>query len=481
MASKPMSAMSNVRWVASSQVGRVGIQLVSITVFARLLPASDFGLLAMATVVTNFANLIRDMGTAAALIQKAELSRELLDTVFWSNVLFGFASCLVISASSPLVALAFNEPALKLLLIVLSLSFPIGSSGTAHLALLERSGSFRSIGIAEVASAVVGAALGIGAALMGAGVWGLVLQTLTYTLLSTCFFWGLSVWRPKFHWSKAEFLSLLPFSGNLLSFNIINYFARNADSMLIGKILGPVELGVYNIGYRIMLFPLNNLTAVISRAMFPVYSRQQNSRTAMAAYLLKAVTLIGAITAPLMFGLWSVRELFVTVVLGQRWLDAAPIIAWLAPTGYLQSLVSALGPILMAIGQTRLLRNLGLISSLICVLSFVAGLSHGAAGVARAYFVASLLISFICFHYTLRQVDLRFIDVVSQAVRPLVCAGIMACAVFTADHFIPGTMGPFLKLLCLVSIEAGVYSIALFFLMPSNFREVFQLLTKQTA
>lgn len=78
-----------VLWVAVSQAVRLGSQIVGIAIFARFLPAEDFGVLALAALFTGFALLFRDLGTGAAVIQKKDLTAGLLDAVFWLNVFFG--------------------------------------------------------------------------------------------------------------------------------------------------------------------------------------------------------------------------------------------------------------------------------------------------------------------------------------------------------------------------------------------------------
>ena len=434
----------------------------------------------MATIVTNFASIISDMGTAAALIQKRDLTDEILDTVFWSNVVFGFASGGILALGSPLIAWAFHEPALQTVLMLLSLAFPLGSAGSSPLALLERTGRFRSIAIVEIFSALAGAGVGIVAASKGAGIISLILQTLITTTLWTCLFWVLCGWRPTLRWSRKEFQGLLHFSGNLVGFNIINYFARNADGMLIARFLGPTQLGLYNIAYRIMLLPLQNLTYIFSRAFFPIFSGQQLQPELIGRNYLKLLTFISLVTAPLMLGLWSVREPFVVVVLGEKWRDAIAIIAWLAPTGYLQSLATPMSLVLVATGQTRLMRNLGAVCSLIYLFAFVLGLSQGAAGVARAYFFANLITSAIYFHYTLIQVDLTLTDVARSIFRPLVGALIMASLVYSADRWlVPSSMPVLPRLACLVVGGASLYLILLAVGARDVLREIRRLLSQR--
>ena len=147
-----------------SQASRLGAQLLSVLILARLLLPSDYGLVAMAAVVTGFASLFRDFGTAAAIIQKPDPSPQLLDSVFWLNVAFGVGLAVMLGLLAPLIAFAFAEPRLKEVLWVLLFTFPTVSLGAVHQALLEKSSRFRPLAIIESAAAFIGLAGAVWAA-----------------------------------------------------------------------------------------------------------------------------------------------------------------------------------------------------------------------------------------------------------------------------------------------------------------------------
>ncbi|MCK1317388.1 MULTISPECIES: MOP flippase family protein [unclassified Bradyrhizobium] len=461
------TAISNLRWVGVSQICRITISVGSMTIFARLLPADDFGLLAMATVVTNFAAILRDMGTAAALVQKHELSQDLIDTVFWSNVLFGLVTGGAVAASSPLWAFLFHVPRLETILLALSLSFPVAALGASHLALLEKRNNFRKVGFIEVSAGGIGALAGILFAAEGGGIWGLIVQTLVTAGISTVLLWTRADWQPTLRWSFREFKGLLRFSGNLVSFNVINYFARNADGFIIGRYLGASELGHYNVAYRLMLLPLSNLTFVVNRALFPIYSTDQSDPVSLGRKYVETLRLISLITAPLMLGLWAVRTPFIESLLGSRWLESATIIGWLAPVGYLQSMVSTTGALLAATGRTDILRNLGLANSAMFIASFALGLKGGAVGVAQAYFIANIIVATITLHVTLGQVRRTLADFLKSIMRPFGCAIAMMCVVALADAWLPIEIPPIIKLMCLVSTGVLAYCALLLVFQPT--------------
>jgi O-antigen/teichoic acid export membrane protein len=423
-----MSAVSNARWILLSQATRIGIQMVGLVVLSRLLPPAEYGLMAMASVVINFAYLLRDMGTAAAVVQKDKQTHHTTQTQLWLNGALGCSLAVGLVAFSPLIAEGFRTPALMPVLWVLALVFPVTSTAAVHQALLERESGFRLLARIEIISSLLGLAVALTLAWMNAGVYSLAYQTLVAALLSSLQLWFASAWRPKRRWSSEEFKSLWKFSGHLTGFSFINYFARNADSMVIGRVLGSIPLGIYSQAYKVMMFPLQSMTFVASRALFPIMSRQQNDRAQMARLYFRSLTLIATMTAPLMAGLWLLREPFVFVALGKQWAEVAGVLAWLAPVGFIQSLISTTGTVFMSTGRTDLLMRLGLIGTVLQVSAFFIGAHWGIEGVAICYLVANILNLFPCFFLTLRQLGCSAGELFNAVWKPIAFALVM-CAI----------------------------------------------------
>ena len=463
-------ALSNARWLGIARIGRLAIQFLSVAVLSRLLQPTDFGLLAMAVIVTNFADLLRDMGTSAALIQRERLSDALIDTVFWTNLGFGFVLALLVAAGAPLAAVVFHEPRLLGVLASLAIVFPLSSSGAAHLALMERKGSFRSIAAMELIAAVGAVSVALLAAWQGLGVYSLVLQTLAGTLIATVLVWILSPLRPRWRWHPQEFREIWGFSGNLVGFNVINYLARNADSVLIGRFLGPLDLGWYNMAYRLLMFPLINLTYVLNRAVLPIYSRQQQDLPRLRQNYLRTLSLIASVTAPLMAGLWALREPFIAIFLGQRWLAVANILIWFAPLGFFQSLLSTTGTIFTACGRTDLLRNVGLFNTAVVLAAFVIGLKSG----------LTVLTLFI----VMRLLGSDIMAVIKSIWRQTACGLAMGALVAIADHSLAAGASDAARLALLVPSGALLYGALLYLLcrdLTADVREAVGLSGKNRA
>jgi O-antigen/teichoic acid export membrane protein len=481
------SAASNVRWILLSQSVRVLAQLIGVTVLARLLPPRSYGVMALATIVINLALLFRDMGSSAAIIQAKVLTPTLSATVHWANVALGLSIGVVVAISGPLMSAVFHEPALAKILFLLAFVFPIGSFSIVHQALLERESRFRLVVTAEIIAALMGLILAILAALLGAGVYSLVLQVFTTMLISTIGIVLLSDFRPSWNWSRRDFHTIAAFGGNLSAFNFLAYLARNSDSIVIGRFLGATALGIYSIAYRIMLLPVQNLTWVATRALFPIMSRQGNQLSEIAALYLKAVGLIAFVSAPMMAGLFALRELFVDVVLGEKWHSAAALLAWLAPVGVIQSLVSTTGSVSMARGRTDLLLRLGVLGSLLQISGFLIGSTWGIEGVAAGYLCASVLNAVPALHFTGRLIGVT-VGMLARRVAPamtvaLVMAGILSLALRSISIYIVDKRVQLLLLtilgasfygaMALWLVRAQLLSFRTFFKIPEFKREAF--------
>ncbi len=293
------------------------------------------------------------------MIRSRDLSPQLLATVFWANVVLGALGTLLLVLAAPAVALFYHQPVITAILRVLALSFVISGLSNLHKALLERELTFRVLARVELLSVLAGSGLGIGLAVVGAGVWALVAQSLATTTLMTVLLWGVAGYLPTLDFSWREVRSIGSFSLNLTGYNMFNYMVRNADNLLVGRFLGATPLGIYALAYRIMIYPLQSVTTVISRVMYPVYASIQNDDARFRAVFARAAGLIALVTFPLMMGVWALARPLILTVFGTQWADAIPLVRILAPLGMVQSIVATSGIIFQAKGRTDVLFGWG--------------------------------------------------------------------------------------------------------------------------
>lgn len=425
-----MSLFNNARWVAISQVVKIFVQLINIVYLARLIPPSEYGIMAMALVIINFGMLIRDLGTAAAIIQRKDIDNAIINSIFWLNLYMGLGIAICIVLFSPLISYFFREPKLIMVLVCIAIIFPLSSSSSAHLALLERDSKFKKIASIEITSSVIGVFIALFLAYKSFGVYSLVWQTIIFNALSTIQFWKASKWRPTFNkmFDFSGLKEIFGFSANLSIFNLINYFSRNADSFIIGRYMASSVLGAYSLAYRIMLFPIASLTFVATRALFPILSKNQDDHETLKKTYLNCVFSILFIVVPLMSGLAFLSKPFVILVFGKEWLLTSSILLWLAPTAIIQSVLSTSGTVFMAKGRTDILMKLGILGMLLYMSAFIIGVQYNIITFAKFYFLANIINFFPAMYLLMKIINGNLFELFKKAL-PIFCMGLIMIAV----------------------------------------------------
>lgn len=361
------------------------MSFVSATVVARIVPPSAYGLMGMTQLVIGFAALFQDIGAAAAVVQRRKVTHQFLSTVWWANLVLACATSAVCWTVAPLAAAFYREPAMIPLLRAVCWSFVFGGLAAVHNALLNRRLQFKRMVAAELTGATVGLLAAIVLAVGGAGVWALVAGNLSSIAVNAALQIILARWLPSFTFSWSDLKSMSRFGLHLSAFNFVNYFARNADNVLIGRYLGAGPLGYYQMAYTFMLYPVQSVSGTLGRVLFPAFTKLQEDHERFRGAYLRACAAIAALTFPMMIGLAILSKEVVLVVLGPKWLPIVPLLQILAPIGALQSISTTMGQIYMATGRTDLMFRWGTIFSAITVGAFVAGLAWGIEGVALAY------------------------------------------------------------------------------------------------
>ena len=462
-------AFTGAGWSAASTAARQVLSIGSIALLGRLLGPGAYGLLGMAALLTGFLAVFRDLGTTSAVIQRPELSGRLLSSLFWVNCGIGVTLFVAATSVAGLTAGFFNEPQLASLIPVLALSFVATSAGMMHYALLSRQMAFRKVAIADQVGLVAGYAVSITAALLGRGVWSLVFGSLTTSIVTSVGYWIGTGWRPSFEFDRKEVASVAHFSLNLSGFMFVNFFSRNADNVIVGKWLGNIALGYYQMSYNMMSYPLQSLTSVLGQVLIPAFSRIQTEDDRFRSAYIRSSLLLGLVTFPVFAGITAVADPLVRTVFGQKWIPSIVLIQILAPVGMIQSVLGLVGQIYTAKGRTDWMFRFGLCASVVFVISFLIGARWGTAGVAGAYAIAFFLVAM----YPTAAIPFRLIGLsvrtyVSSFLPQFAITGLMAgcCLLWERALTMLGVNSPPIHLATTIAIGAAIYTSALLRLRP---------------
>jgi O-antigen/teichoic acid export membrane protein len=444
-------------WSALSRVSVQGLSFINTAIVARKLGPAAYGLMNLAQIAMGLITLFREIGISSAVVQRRDINHQFLSSLFWMNMGLGCAASLACFGSAPLFAMFFKQPQLVALLQVLSIGFLLTNVTAIHAGLLTRSMSFRKLAIVEITSAALSLGVAIAFAYSGFGVWSLVASSLTNAAVSTVGIFLIAQWRPGISFAWKHIRSILSFGAGLSGFNLVNYFMRNADNILIGKYLGITPLGFYQFAYTIMLYPIQNVAQLLGRVLFPALSEMQSDHPRFCQAYLRASCAIAFVSFPMMAGIAAVAQPFVRVWLGPKWLPVVLLIQILAPVGMLQSLGTTTGQIFMAKGRTDMMFAWGLAVSPVIVGGFYVGLQWGINGVAISYVLVMALLAYPLFRLPFGLIGLR-VSVFARALLPyFVTTGVMFIVVYLVSRTMESHAFRSLTILS-VTVPIGVVS-----------------------
>jgi polysaccharide transporter, PST family len=378
-------AAKNILITGGSQAWRLFAGF-ALTIFStRNLAPSDFGLIAMVATAGTFLSLVKDLGVGQAIIERPEITKGQIDALFWLSVLSSAASALILALSAYPISLFYDDPRLQQLTIAFAgLNF-IAGLPTVPSALLTRESRFNKLAIVDIVTTTASVLAGIVAVIILRNYWALYVFTLVSILLSTIGIWACSGYRPGYPHVDSGTLHMARFGLHVSGFNLVNYFSRNADNILIGKFRGGEELGLYDRAYRLLLFPIIQLHGPIGQVIVPLLSRLRLDKAKYLSIYNDTLSLIMFVSQPAIVVAILLSEPVFRIVLGEQWVGAAPIFWWLGLASLNQVATATAGWLFLSQGRAQEFFRLGVWSAIINVASFVMGLPWGALGVAISY------------------------------------------------------------------------------------------------
>lgn len=418
---------------AAGKYSKVLISLVVNALLARILSAEDYGVVAVITVFSTFFTTFSDMGFGPAIIQNKELSDEDINHIFSFTVYISVVLMVIFALVSFPIAAFYGNRVYVGLGQLLSISLLFNAMNMVPNGILNRDKKFISIAIRTVVVYVGSAVITIILARFGLRYYALAIQSILTAFFQ--FAWNYATTAPKFHLrvQMGSIKKVLNYSGYQFAFNIVNYFSRNLDNLLTGKVMGDAELGYYNKAYTLMLYPVNNLTGVVSPVLHPILSDYQNQTKIIYEKYMKVVRMlacIGIYVAPVCF--LGASEI-IRILYGSQWTDSIACFQYLSVAIIPQMMNSSAGSIFQAIGNTKLLFLNSCINTAITVLAILGGVFIGqsiewlAVCVAGAY-----LLHFVTAFYMLVKLGFRYslIAFVKELLPELLMLAIMVLGVW---------------------------------------------------
>lgn len=316
----------NMFWRFAERTGAQGVSFVVSIVLARMLAPEDYGLIALVTVFTNILQVFIDSGMGTALIQKKNADDLDFSSVFYFNVVFCVILYLLLFIAAPWISMFYGKPELTNVIRVLGLTLIISGIKNIQQAYVSKNLIFKRFFFATIIGTVISAFVGIGLAMIGFGVWALVAQGITNSVIDTLILWFTVKWRPKKVFSFARLKGLFSFGWKILCSRLLETVYQDIRQLIIGKMYSSSDLAFYNRGKQFPNLIITNINTAIDSVILPVMSNVQDKKAELKRMMRRAVMTSTYIIMPIMVGLAACSEDIVRVLLTDKWLETVPFI-----------------------------------------------------------------------------------------------------------------------------------------------------------
>jgi O-antigen/teichoic acid export membrane protein len=369
-----------------------GLAFVKIAIIARVLAPSDYGLFAIAALLLTFLEVFTQTGINVFFVQGEAEIDDYIDTAWVVSVLRGLLIASLIFVSAPLVAIFFSTPQAKGLIYMITLVPLIRGFINPSIAKLQKELEFRKYSYYQISLFVVEAIVTVIMVILTHSALGLVWGMIASSAYDVIFSFVVCSPRPalSFELNKAKHIVG---RGKWLTISAIGrYFFEQGDDLLVGRLLGSGSLGIYQMAYKISTLPVTEISDVVGRVTFPVYTKISADKQRLVSAYLKITILIIAASVP--FGLFVILfpEFVVNFLLGKQWLDAVSLLRILIVYGVLRSIIANYSALFLAKKRQEYVAMITLVSFLGMAASiFPLILRYGLLGAAWAPLIGTLL------------------------------------------------------------------------------------------
>lgn len=477
MTSLRKTVAKGVLWNGFGNVSSQVLQFSTSIILMRLLHPSDYGLLSMAMICTGFAGIFNEFGLGAAIVQRENITKRQLSSIFWLNLINGFLfTSLLFFASHP-ISLFFHTPELKKVLRGLSFNFLIGGIGIVPGALLQKNMRFEWISKINIIGTIIGGLTGIWMALHGWRALSLVGQSLSALLVIVFLRFIITGWLPAFMFSWKDLKSVFSFSFFLTAYNTIDYWSRRFDDLVIGKFIGSNALGVYSRAYYLMLMPISQFFSIVGGTILPALSSIQSDKRRVKASYLESIQILSFFVFPIISFLIFASDNFVLGLLGKKWQDAIPILRILGFAGFPLMLSVSASWIFVSMGKTKQLFKWGVINSTTIILAVLIGFQFGnVITISWAYVIANCLLIYPVIKIMKSFIDITFVDIIKNILNSFLISLCMGITIFIIGYFIPLSFMNIIKFIIQFLTGIAIYLLLTHIFSHSLFSRILQLL-----
>lgn len=428
---------SGLIWTLGERIAAQGVSFILSVILARILLPEEYGVIAIVMVFINIANVFTNGGFGEALIQKKEATDIDFSTIFYCTLVISIIIYIALFYCAPLIAQFYNAEQIIWVLRILALKIVISSFSTIQHAYVQKHMLFKKFFFSTFGGTLISGFIGIYMATLGFGVWSLVVQYLTNSLIDIIVLLFTVSWRPRLRFSKSSALDLMNYGWKMVFANLINAIYNELRSLIIGRKYSSVDLAYYNKGNQIPSMAITNIDTAISSVVFPAMSVLE-SKEHIKAIGRRAMKTTSYIIFPIMIGIIVVSRPLITVLLTEKWAKCIPFMQILCVYWMTQPIQTTNWQIIKAMGRSDLCFKLELFKKSIGILLILGTMEIGVHAIAFSAAVFGIVSMFVNIMPNKRLIGYTLSEQIFDIIPALTASIIMGLVVYLFS-FIPGT------------------------------------------
>lgn len=448
------STLSNFLWRFAERCGAQGVTFIVSVILARLLEPSVYGTIALVTVFTSIFQVFVDSGLGNALIQKKNADNLDFSTVFYFNLLMCITIYILVFFLSPYIAKFYNNLELVPVIRVLSLTIVISGVKNIQQAYVSKNFLFKRFFYSTLGGTIFAAFIGIYMAYRGYGVWALVTQQISNTMIDTCILWITVKWRPEFKFSFYRLKTLYKYGSKLLASSLLDVTYNNVRQLIIGKMYSDADLAFYNQGQKFPKLIVNNVNVSIDSVLLPTMSRAQDDKIRVKSMTRRSIKTSVYIMAPLMMGLAFTSNHLVPVVLTEKWLPCVPYLTIFCITYMFYPIHTANLNAIKAMGRSDIFLKLEIMKKAVGITILLVTMWYGVMVMAYSLLLSSLLSQIINTWPNKKLLDYSYLEQIKDIMPSILLAVFMGVCISIVNFF---NMPDVLSLLIQVPLGGIIY------------------------
>lgn len=359
------SVTSGLLWTYAERITAQFITIVVTIILARIIAPAEYGLISIVSIFISIANSFVISGFGNSLIQKKNADELDFSTVFYFSVVLATITYFIIFIAAASIASFYDMPQLVIVFRVMGIRIPVAAINSVQHAYISKKMEFKKFFFSTLGGTVVSGIVGIILAYNGFGIWALVAQYLTNTIINTFVLWFTAGWRPKYIFSFQRMKSLFSYGWKIMCVGVMTTLYSNLRNLVIGKRYSSADLAYSEKGEQFASTIAGNINSSITKVLFPVLSNYQDDRAQLKRMVGRSINVGTYVLFPVLFGFAVVADSFVSVFMTDEWLGCVPYIRIMCAVYALQPLQTASLQCIKALGKSSLYLSLDIIKKVV--------------------------------------------------------------------------------------------------------------------